>query len=74
MEVTVADPVTVNLGDVNGDGNVTLEDAVQTLRRAMNVSTGSDIFIEQAADVVPDGRISLEDAIEILKMAMKVTS
>ena len=74
MEVTVADPVPVNLGDVNGDGNVTLEDAVQTLKRAMNVDVGNEAFIEEAADVVADGKISLEDAIEILKMAMKVTS
>ena len=59
-------------GDVNNDGKVTLEDAILTLKRAMNVGTGSDVFIEQAADVIPDGRISLEDAIEVLKMAMKV--
>ena len=60
------------LGDVNADGDITLDDAVLTLKVAMNVDIGGETFIEQAADVVSDGGITLDDAIEILKIAMNV--
>lgn len=60
-------------GDVNGSGDVTLDDAILTLKVAMNVDIGADAFIEAAADVNPDGRTTLEDAIEILKLAMHVS-
>ena len=60
--------------DVNSDGEVTLDDAVLTLQKAMKVDMDSAVFIEQAADVNGDGEISLDDAVEILKVAMKVNS
>ena len=60
--------------DVNSDGEVTLDDAVLTLKVAMNVDIGGETFIEQAADVVSDGGITLDDAIAVLKIAMNVVS
>ena len=65
---------TATPGDVDNNGKITLDDAILTLKRAMNVGLGDAVFIEEAADVVADGKISLEDAIEILKMAMKVAN
>lgn len=61
-------------GDVNNDGEITLDDAILTLKFAMNVDLGDVDFIESAADVSgDDGSITLDDAIAILKMAMNVT-
>lgn len=61
-------------GDVNDDGEVTLDDAILTLKFAMNVDLGDAEFIESAADVSgDDGSISLDDAITILKIAMNVS-
>ncbi len=59
-------------GDVNGSGEVTLDDAIQVLKKAMNVDMGSGEFNEAAADVVQDGNITLDDAITILKIATNV--
>ena len=70
-EVTV---VGGTLGDVNGDCAVTLDDAILTLKFAMNVDLGDANFIERAADVSGnDGSITLDDAIAILKIAMNVS-
>lgn len=59
-------------GDVNNDGDVTLDDAILTLKKAMNVDIGSETFIAEAAEVTGDGQLSLEDAIGVLKKAMGV--
>lgn len=64
----------VMMGDVNGDGKVSLEDAISTLKFAMNVPVDSDVFNEKAADINGDDHISLEDAIAILKIAMNVSA
>ena len=61
-------------GDVNADGNVTLDDAILTLKKAMNVSLGDETFNEAAADVTDDGEVTLDDAIAILKIAMNMTT
>ena len=66
---------TVNLdafGDVNKDGVTTLDDAVLTLQKAMNVNLGYVAFDDVEADINCDGQITLDDAIEILKIAMNV--
>ncbi len=60
--------------DANSDGEITLDDAVLTLQRAMNVGITGSVFNESAADVNSDGEITLDDAIEILKRAMNVNS
>ncbi len=70
----LSDAPDLSVGDVNSDGEITLDDAVLTLQRAMNVGITGSAFNESAADVNSDGEITLDDAIEILKMAMKVNS
>ena len=72
VTLDISDAYTI--ADVNDDGEVTLDDAVLTLQKAMKVDMGSALFIAQAADVNGDGEISLDDAVEILKVAMKVNS
>jgi len=60
-----AEPV-ILMGDVNGDGVVTEDDALLTLRR----SVGLEDFTEaqtKAADMDGDGNITAEDAREILR-------
>ena len=52
------------LGDVNGDKQISLADAIMILYRSFGVTQSG--FIEKAADVTKDGNISLADAIEVL--------
>lgn len=59
-------------GDVNNDGKVTLDDAILTLKKTMNVDVSSATFIAEAAEVTGDNRLTLDDAIGVLKLAMKV--
>ena len=57
------------IGDVTFDGVVNTEDALRTLRAAMNLEsfTADQITV---ADVNSDGVINTEDALHILRMAM----
>lgn len=71
IKITIPD---ARPGDVNSDGEITLDDAVLTLQRAMNVGITGSVFNESAAGVNSDGEITLDDAIEILKRAMNVNS
>jgi hypothetical protein len=52
------------LGDVDGDGRITINDAVLTI----NATFGSDPsgFISEAADMDGDGRITINDAVLII--------
>lgn len=69
--VLITPPYT--MGDVNDSGDITLDDAILVLKKAMNVSfTAGEKFIEQAADIDGKGGITLDDAITVLKMAMNV--
>ena len=71
-------PVSVNnsvfevaprLGDVNLDGSVTIVDALEVMRHAIEVLTLEGASLE-AADVNGDGVIGLPDAILIARIAM----
>ena len=71
-------PVSVNnsvfevaprLGDVNLDGSVTIADALEVMRHAIEVLTLEGASLE-AADVNGDGVIGLPDAILIARIAM----
>ena len=71
-------PVSVNdsvfevaprLGDVNLDGSVTIADALEVMRHAIEVLTLEGASLE-AADVNGDGVIGLPDAILIARLAM----
>ena len=62
------------LGDVNGDGKVSVTDAMLTLRASMQKTVFTD---EQnvKADVNKDGKVSVTDAMLILRFAMgRITS
>lgn len=52
------------LGDVNGDGKINSDDAVDILKFFANLT---DEINENAADVNVDGKINSDDAVEILK-------
>ena len=56
------------IGDVNSDGQVTVLDAVQILRRAMGEEFAG--FNEEAADVNGDGEITVLDSVLALRIAM----
>ena len=63
--VTVTDIIK---GDVDGDGEVTINDAVSILR----VSVGKTVpgFIEAAGDINGNGEIDMEDAVSVLRFAV----
>ena len=55
-------------GDANGDGNVTIADAVAVVNYILgNASAG---FIFGAADVNNDGKITITDAVSIVNMSL----
>ena len=64
----------VLLGDVDGDGSVTLADAIHVARCAIGVSTLSAELpnAETAADFDGNGRIDMTDAILIARVAIGV--
>lgn len=57
------------LGDVNGDGNVDLQDAMLVMRYAMNIPANLNLDL---ADVNHDGQVNLADATYIMRMAMNL--
>lgn len=61
----------VTRGDVNGDGNVSLADAILTLQRSLDLNM-TDTFIEEVADMNGDGTITLADAIIILQISLDI--
>lgn len=68
--VVSAEP-TIKMGDVDGDGNVTLKDAQLVLRASLKL-TSLDGQQEKAADCNGDGTINLMDAQLVLKKALKL--
>lgn len=56
-------------GDVDGDGRVSISDAVQILRHAMGIQL-LDESVQAIADVNGDGVISATDAVMALRIAM----
>ena len=66
MDSEPAEPVE---GDVNGDGEVDISDALAVLRHAMQLEELDDAGIA-SADVNGDGAVDLSDALIILRMAM----
>lgn len=68
INVTVPEVI---LGDISGDGVVTLEDAQLTLKAALKMIAVKDTQI-LAADVDSSSGITLEDAQMILKAALKI--
>lgn len=58
------------MGDVNGDGEVDLSDAIMVTYYSLHVSPAN--FIETAADMNGDGEIDLSDAISIIYRSLGV--
>ena len=54
-------------GDSDGDGTVTVSDALLAMRYAMGTVTNINV---NAADVDGDGNVTITDAVTILRMAM----
>ncbi len=60
------------LGDVDGDGEVTIDDASQIQKHLAKISTLTAIQLE-AADVDGDGQVSIDDTTSIQKYIAKIT-
>ncbi len=60
---------TYSLGDVNGDQNVSAQDALLVLKYAVGKANLTDNQF-QAAEVTGDGFLNAVDALEILKYAV----
>ena len=56
-------------GDIDGNGSVSVADAISTLRLSMGISDGSGLNTD-AADMDGNGSVTLADAIIILRIAM----
>ena len=59
------------MGDVDGDGRVTIADAVAIMRHALDLTH----IPEQSlpfADVNGDGTVNLSDAVTVMRMAIGV--
>ena len=56
-------------GDVTGDGQIRVGDAVVVLRIALGIATPTDAQ-RRAADVEGDGRVDVTDAVLILRVAV----
>ena len=57
------------VGDVDGDGSVSMADAVLIMRHAMGLAQISPEYL-QYADVNVDGQVSILDAVSVMRMAM----
>jgi hypothetical protein len=66
---SVTPPPTTKLGDLNGDGNVNVQDATLSLRIAVGLLTPSDAQ-KTAGDVNKDGKWNVQDATLILRAAV----
>lgn len=58
------------MGDADGDGSVTLADAVLIMRYAMN-TIGADELILDNCDMDADGAVNAADALNVIRMAMR---
>lgn len=60
------------IGDVNCDYNVTVKDAVASLRYALNIKAPDSTYQKFVSDVDGNGKVTLEDASEMLRMALNL--
>ena len=60
--------VDVKIGDANGDGKISITDAVAIVGHILG--SGKDGFTVVAADVNGDGRISITDAVSVVNMIL----
>ncbi len=62
------DPFPHILGDVNGDGQVTITDVAAVIKHVMDGSTG--YFREAAANVIRDNAITISDITTLVEMIL----
>ena len=58
------------LGDPDGDGKITLSDALAILKYAVGLE--QETFIDEAADCDEDGKITVADALMVLKCVVGI--
>ena len=63
--------VGINKGDADGDGEITVADALRALRVAAQLS-GSDPLLVAVCDIDKDGEITVADALRILRVAAQL--
>ena len=66
---TVTVVITIIPGDLDGDGDITVGDALMALRVAAKLTTFENEALFNAADVDGDGDITVSDALRILRVA-----
>ena len=59
-------------GDIDGDGEISVNDALMALRAATKLATFEDEALFALADVDHDGEITVSDALRILRVAAKL--
>jgi len=64
-DFSVTSSFTAVKGDINGDGNVNLKDAILCLQVISDITPSQNVY--QAADVNGDGKIGLSEAIFIMR-------
>lgn len=69
IEFTVHDPAASLLGDVDGDGEVTIMDAILTVRQVLAFSEFTEEQIA-VADVDGDGAVTITDCLLIMRYAL----
>ncbi|MBO4801257.1 MAG: C10 family peptidase [Bacteroidaceae bacterium] len=62
-------PTSVLMGDVNGDGHVSITDAVYVVNYVLQQP--ADDFCEEAADLNGDGKITITDAVQIINIILQ---
>lgn len=71
LTATVSASSSLQLGDVDGDGTVSISDALLAMRHAMGViSLPADRF--ERANIDGDGDVDISDAVSILRLAMGI--
>ncbi|MCD8219569.1 MAG: hypothetical protein LUC50_04275, partial [Ruminococcus sp.] len=67
---TTTETITITLGDLDGDGSITIQDAYNALMAYSKTSAGLDAGLtdaqREAADVDGDGKVTINDAYKIL--------
>ncbi len=73
LKLETIEAPTVTLGDINGDGEVTLKDATLLLQHVNKIATLTDAQLA-AADINGDGEVTLKDATLLLQYVNKIIS
>ena len=60
-------------GDVDFDGEATIEDAQLTLQEALGIAHGKNLNVLKT-DADEDGEVTIEDALIVLMAALEITS